>query len=73
MLQTLWLAGFYLGFKIGGGGGGGGGRTIVDNVAVGGECGRGMCPLPCEVRKLRHFMILKKAKFQHLCDKRRHY
>ena len=41
------LSGFYLGFEIWGGGGGG--EAIVDNVAVGGGCERGMCSLLCEV------------------------
>ena len=36
-------AGFYLGFEIWGGGGGR--EAIIDNVAVGGGCGRGMCSL----------------------------
>ena len=40
-----------------------GGGTNIDNVAVGGGCGRGVCPLPREVRKLRHFMILKRLNF----------
>ena len=34
-------------FSRGGGGGGGGGKT-----KPGGRCGRGMCPLPREARKL---------------------
>ena len=39
------MSGLYLGFEIQGGGG-----AIVDNVAVGGGYGRGMCPLICKAR-----------------------
>ena len=33
-----------------------GGEAIVDNVAIGGGCERGMCSLLREVRKLKHYM-----------------
>ena len=37
------VVGFHLGFEMGGGG-------IIDNVAVGGGCVRGMCTPPPHVR-----------------------
>ena len=52
--QPLQQSGFYLGFEIGGGGGGG--EAIVDNIAIGGGRGRGMCSLLRKARKLKHFM-----------------
>ena len=64
------ISGFYLGFEIWGGGGGG--EAIVDNVAVGGGCRRGMCSLP-HPPKTEALYDLTKLKKQLLCDKRRHY
>ena len=46
-------------------GGGGGGGVIVDNVAVGGGYGK--------TEAFYDLIELKKAKFQLLCDKHRHY
>ena len=44
-----YMSGFYLGFEIWG-------EAIVDYVAIGGGCERGMCSLLRKARKLKHFM-----------------